>query len=146
MKTKVLFVEDEAALRDMLLFSVADLYEAEAVVSAEEALARISQTSFNIAVIDVGLPRMSGLDLIPHVLNMCPGITIISASATNQIDLAVEAMKRGASDFLLKPFDLDRFLNLLTLCANRSMQPQKASLPKEAPIFQMVGHSPIMQD
>lgn len=146
MKTRVLFVEDEAHLREMLLISVADLYEAEAVSSAEEALVKISQVDFNIAVVDVGLPRMSGLDLIPHLLNLCPGIAIISASATNQVDLAVEAMKRGATDFLLKPFDLDRFLNLLTLCANRTTQPSKASFCKEITTFQMVGNSFSMKE
>ncbi len=146
MKTKVLFVEDDLHLQELLLISVMDLYEAEAVSSAEEALARISQTSFSIAILDVNLPRMSGLDLIPHMLNLCPGITIISISANNQIDLAVEAMKRGASDFLLKPFDLDKFLNLLTLSANRSLQSKKTTLPKETFAYNMVGTSVPMQE
>ena len=115
MKARILFVEDDIYMQEVLMISVMDLYEAEAVSSAEEALAIISQRNFNIAVVDVGLPRMSGLDLIPHLINSCPGISIISISATNQVDMAVEAMKKGANDFLLKPFDLNKFLNLLNL-------------------------------
>ncbi len=146
---RILFVEDEPHLQELLLVSVMDLYEAEVVSSAEEALALLSKsnTQFDIAVVDVGLPKMSGLDLIPHLLNISPSLVIISVSATNRVDLAVEAMKRGAKDFLLKPFDLDKFLNVLTLAAIYS-QNKKATKSKEKEVVscQIMGQSPPMQE
>lgn len=144
-QTKILFVEDDIFLQEILLMTVADLYDAEAVSTAEEAIALISKTSFDIALLDVHLPRMSGLDLIPHMLNLCPGIAVISVSASEEVELAVEAMKRGACDFLLKPFNADKLLNLLAFFSNRIQQNNK-TLHKEAFTYNIIGNSEPMKE
>lgn len=119
MSARVLFVEDDYQLRNLLLRAAGDDYEAEAVATAEEAIARSETSPFDIAVVDVALPKMSGIDLIPHLSKSCPGIIIIVMSGNATIDIAVEAMKRGAIDFLTKPFNLDDLWSLLKLAAGR---------------------------
>src|SRR5690242_4278319 len=120
MNVRILFVEDDPQVRGLLLTAVADQYAAEGVATAEDAIVCASQSSFDIAVIDVALPQMSGIDLIPHLSRLCPGIIIIVISGNATIGIAVEAMKRGAIDFLTKPFNIDDLLSLLKLAASRS--------------------------
>src|ERR1700754_361284 len=122
MSPRILFVEDDDSVRGLLLTAVADTYDAEGVASAEEAIVCVSQTSFDIAVVDVMLPQMSGIDLIPHLSRLCPGIVIIVISGNATISMAVEAMKRGALDFLTKPFNIDDLMSLLKLAASRTSQ------------------------
>lgn len=125
MSARILFVEDDPQVRGLLLTAVADTYEAEGVETAEAAIVRAGQSAFDIAVLDVALPQMSGIDLIPHLSRLCPGIVIIVISGNATISMAVEAMKRGAIDFLTKPFNIDDLLSLLKLAASR--RPQSAA-------------------
>jgi DNA-binding NtrC family response regulator len=128
MSARVLFVEDDDCLREMLLTAVTDLYKAEAVRSAEEAITRATDSPFDVAVIDVVLPEMSGVDLIPYLTRLCPGIVIIVMSGNANINTAVEAMKRGAIDFLTKPFNVNDLLSLLKLATGRApREVQKAA-------------------
>jgi len=141
MNARILFVEDDPQVRGLLLTAVADTYEAEGVATAEAAIARAGQSSFDIAVVDVTLPQMSGIDLIPHLSRLCPGIVIIVISGNATISMAVEAMKRGAIDFLTKPFNLDDLLSLLKLAASRSPQGAPKAAGSAIRAEQIVAHS-----
>jgi DNA-binding NtrC family response regulator len=122
MKTRILFVEDEDRLRHLLLEAAAlDQYEAEGVATAEEALERLGQKSFDVLVTDIALPGMSGLDLLLHLERVSPGIVTIVMTAYGTIDIAVEAMKRGAIDFITKPFQLDTLSSAVRVAAERAI-------------------------
>ncbi|HEX5707128.1 MAG TPA: sigma-54 dependent transcriptional regulator [Pyrinomonadaceae bacterium] len=121
MNIKILIVEDDQRLRDVLLDAVAiEGYDARGVPTAEVALERLRQEPFDVLVTDVALPGMSGLELLPHLPRLCPGILPIVITAHGTIDVAVEAMKRGASDFLTKPFELDTLLGAVRVAAERA--------------------------
>src|SRR5919112_1495377 len=108
MSIKILIVEDDERLRDVLLEAAAmEGYDAEGVSSAEAAVERLRAGQFEVMVTDVTLPGMSGLDLLQHCPRLRPGILPIVITAYGTIDIAVEAMKRGAADFITKPFALD---------------------------------------
>jgi len=120
MKIKVLVVEDDDHLREVLLQAATmEGYQAEAVSSAEAALERLEQESFDIMVTDVNLPEMSGLDLLPQCARLQQRLITIVMTAFGTIDVAVEAMKRGASDFLVKPFELGTLLGAIRVAASR---------------------------
>lgn len=121
MSVRILFVEDDEALRDVLIEAIAlEGYRAEGVTSAEEALARLAQEAFDVIVTDITLPGMSGLDLLPHCAQLRPGVIIIVTTGDGTISLAVEAMKRGATDFLVKPFALSTLTGAIRVAAERA--------------------------
>jgi two-component system response regulator AtoC len=120
MNIRILFVEDEDGLRRALLEVAAiEGYKAEGVETAEAALERLASEPFDVVVTDVTLPGMSGLDLLPHLSRLCPSPVSIVITAYSTIDIAVEAMKRGATDFLTKPVALDNLLSAMRVAAER---------------------------
>jgi DNA-binding NtrC family response regulator len=120
MDLRILFVEDDDRLREVLLeAAAADGYKAEGVSTAEAALERLTNDQFEIVVTDVMLPGMSGLDLLPHLVRVCPNAIPIVMTAHGTINVAVEAMKRGATDFLTKPFELNDLSSLIRVAAER---------------------------
>ncbi|MEJ7713929.1 MAG: sigma-54 dependent transcriptional regulator [Pyrinomonadaceae bacterium] len=89
------------------------------MASAEEAIERLTKDAFDILVTDINLPGMSGLDLLQHAQRLRPGISMIAITAFGTIDVAVEAMKRGAMDFLTKPFALSDLASIIKVAAER---------------------------
>ncbi len=130
MKLKVLVVEDEDHLRDVLLQAATlEGYIASAVPSAEAGLERLEQETFDILVTDVNLPGMSGLELLPLAINQQKDIVAVVMTAFGTIDVAVEAMKRGASDFIVKPFEIFTLLSVIRVAARRVPQERR---PRES--------------
>jgi NtrC-family two-component system response regulator AlgB len=101
----ILVVDDEANIRRTLTIALeADGHDAVAVGNAEDALSEASRKSFDLAFVDLRLGHTLGLDLIPELLAASPWTKIVVITAHGSIESAVEAMKRGASDYLTKPF------------------------------------------
>jgi DNA-binding NtrC family response regulator len=120
MKLKVLIVEDYDQLREAVVEAVnKDGYLATGVPSAEDAITCLEEDPVDIVVTDVTLPGMSGLDLLRQCTRLRPGAATIVITAFGTIDIAVEAMKRGAADFLLKPFELAALLGAIQIAGSR---------------------------
>src|ERR1700674_1531265 len=120
MKITVLVVEDDDQLREIILQTVTlEGYQTVGVSSAEAAIERLEQESFDILVTDINLPKMSGLDLLQQCARLQQGIVTIVMTGFGTIDLAVEAMKRGASDFLVKPCKLATLVGAIRVAALR---------------------------
>lgn len=108
MTPRLLIVEDDSAVQAMLLEAVrSEGYDAQATASAEAALELLSSEAIDIVITDIKLPGMSGLDILPNVQQVRPGAITIVMTGYATVDAAVEAMKRGAADFLTKPVRLD---------------------------------------
>ena len=121
MSTRILFVEDDPLVQTLLLeVAAADGYPAECAGTAEAALERLAREAFDIVVTDIQMPGMSGLELLPHVARLRPGTITIVITAYGTVDVAVEAMKRGATDFVTKPFAIDQFSSMLRVAAERA--------------------------
>lgn len=102
---RILVVDDESNIRRTLSISLeAEGHSVIAVGNTENALAESSRRAFDVAFLDLRLGTDSGLDLIPRLLNHLPSLKIVVITAYASIDTAVEAMKRGATDYLPKPF------------------------------------------
>jgi DNA-binding NtrC family response regulator len=146
MKVRILFVEDDERLRTILLEAAAiNDFQAEGVDNAEFALERLQQENFDILVTDVTLPGMSGLDLLQHCQRICPDITSVVITAYGTIDVAVEAMKRGASDFIAKPFQLDTLLSALKVAAERASRRSRTTKSAGAKAVNIIAESGAMQ-
>ncbi len=112
MKTKILVVDDDKEFRTLLSRALRGLgdFSAEESESAEDALQRIAREMFDVVLVDLNLPKMDGLELITQLVNLKPKILTILVTGCASIDSTVEAMKRGASDYLTKPFELEEML------------------------------------
>lgn len=102
----LLIIDDEPEIRNMLHEFLCESYRCLTANSAEEALALLATDSFDLIISDISLERMSGLEMVPHVLDLAPQTVIIMMSGTQTIESAIEALRVGAFDYIMKPFDL----------------------------------------
>lgn len=104
-RLNVLVVDDEANIRKTLTLCLESRGHAVTAVSnAGDAVSEAGRRVFDLAFVDLRLGTEDGLDLIPLLLASCPWIKIVVVTAYASIDTAVEAMKRGAADYIPKPF------------------------------------------
>ena len=118
---RLLVADDDAAVRSVLAESLGAEYECEAVGSAEEALGLLESGEFRLVLSDIAMPGMSGLELIPRVRAISPDALVIVVSGSQEIESAVEALRAGAFDYLVKPFDLEH----LQFAVRRALEHQR---------------------
>jgi putative two-component system response regulator len=104
---RLLIIDDDPAVREVLVEFLGYRYECTGVGSAEEALARLGAQRFQLVVSDIAMARMSGLEMIPHIRALAPDALIVMVSGSQTVESAVEAMRAGAFDYIVKPFDLE---------------------------------------
>lgn len=108
---KLIIVDDEkpirAALRDILEY---EGYEVDEAKDGEEGLDMIMRTSYDVALCDIKMPKLNGLELLMKVNESAKNTQVVMISAFGNVENAVEATKRGAFDFVTKPPDLNRLL------------------------------------
>lgn len=111
MTFKVLIAEDEDITRKHIVNALIDeRYEAEDADNGVDALARIEADDFDVLIADIKMPRMDGLELLSRVKEVSPETEVIVITGFGSISSAVDAMKKGADDYLPKPFDLDELV------------------------------------
>lgn len=104
--TKILIVDDELIMRESLAgWLERDGHVVETAASGEEALQKLKNSRFEILLVDIKMEGMSGLDVLKKVKESDPDAAVVMITAYGSISTAIEAMKNGADDYLLKPFD-----------------------------------------
>src|SRR5499433_473719 len=107
MKHRILIVEDDAVfLRPLLRVVDAEGYDVRAMQSGEAALELLRHEDFDLVLADKQLPKMDGIELVRQIKAGHPDVAIVVMTAHATVQSAVEALRLGAVDFLLKPFDL----------------------------------------
>ena len=110
-RPSILVVDDEpTVLRALRVALEAQDYVVTAVLSGEDALARVTNDAFDLVLLDLGLPGMSGFDVIPRVRVLFPALPIIVLSAQGEDAAKVEALDLGADDYVSKPFSVRELL------------------------------------
>ncbi|TBR43181.1 sigma-54-dependent Fis family transcriptional regulator [Marinomonas agarivorans] len=128
-EVSLLIVEDDQELAEALddTLTLAN-YQCHLVYSAEDALVALQRNTFDMVVSDVNLPGMDGYGLLSHVVDKFPDLPVMLMTAFGDIAHAVEAMREGAVDYLLKPFQAEELLEVIakharTSTANQDEQP-----------------------
>ncbi|NLJ12311.1 MAG: response regulator [Gammaproteobacteria bacterium] len=118
---KLLVVEDEALLRHHLYTRLGEQgHVVDAVADAEEALYRVREYNHDLAIIDLGLPGMSGLDLIGELRNLGKQFPILVLTARGNWQNKVEGLAAGADDYVVKPFQFEELEARLNALLRRS--------------------------
>jgi len=112
MGNRILIVDDEKPIRDFLSEALIQIggFSVEMAENGEEALRKIEKESFDLVLTDMKMPKMDGLQLIAEISKFKPETLMVLLTGHGSIDSALEAMKRGASDYLTKPINLDEML------------------------------------
>ena len=150
MKARILIVEDEDKLRRVLELQLRSAgFEVELAGSAEDALKQVDRA--DLVITDLRLPGMSGLELLAAIRRQNTRTPIITMTAFGTVETAVEAMKMGAFDFLLKPFSLDHLTTVVNKALDvRALQDENRQLKEELgrryQFDNIIGRSPAMQE
>lgn len=105
-KSRLLIVDDEADVRGVLRDLLSLSYECAEAPSAEDALLQLRKGDFHLVISDITMTGMSGLEMIPHVKAISPETVVVMISGMQTIESAINALRLGAFDYLMKPFDL----------------------------------------
>ncbi|MBP8947157.1 MAG: sigma-54-dependent Fis family transcriptional regulator, partial [Bacteroidales bacterium] len=145
--SRILIVDDEKSVRETLREMLE--YEGYEVVEADsglQALDLFSQQSFDVVLCDIKMPGMDGMELLEKILQSYD-IPVIMISGHGTIDTAVDAIKKGAFDFIIKPFDLNRLLISIRNALDRSnlMEETKRLKSKLTKKYALIGESDVMK-
>ncbi len=115
-KFDILVAEDDALARNLIasIFDEARWPRPAQAADGAEALERLRRGRWDILITDLNMPRMSGEELIERALDLHPNLTVIVLTANGTIDRAVSLMKKGAFDFLTKPYAIDNFVSTMS--------------------------------
>src|SRR5919199_1344573 len=103
---RILIVDDEVEITEILADLLSDDYQCLKAGSAEEALSRLRESEFHLVISDITMPGMSGLEMIPHIKELAPDTVVVMISGMQTVESAIGALRLGAFDYLMKPFDL----------------------------------------
>ncbi len=126
----VLIVDDEPEMRAALSETLKrEGYRIDTAENGEEALNRIENETFDLVVSDVKMPKLSGPELLKCIKEVSPETRVIMITAYGTIDSAVETMKTGASDYLLKPFSADVLISTVNRTLMNLAEPSPVREP-----------------
>ena len=144
MGQSILIVDDDDSLRESLeMVLAAEGYDVFAAADADEALALVERAPVELVLCDVRMPGLDGMELLPQLVRRLPGSTIVMMSAFGTEDLAVEALSRGAYDYLAKPFQPSEVLLTLRKAEERERL-RRANELLRRDVARSVGDRPIV--
>jgi DNA-binding NtrC family response regulator len=152
MKDRILIVDDEPDMLQLLKRSLQPelACDIQTAPSGEAALRVLAAQRFDLVLADIKMPGMDGLELLDLIKRQFPDLTVMMMTAYGHIEMAVEAMKRGAYDFITKPFEHDALVLRLEKALERSRLLRENQRLMEAcrsseSFHNIVGESPAMQ-
>jgi two-component system, NtrC family, response regulator PilR len=148
----VLVVDDERSIREFLeILLRRSGHEVRLATDAHDAIVQLGRGAADLVLSDLRLPKGTGLDVLSHVMKQHPGTQVIMMTAFATTESAIEAMKMGAYDYVLKPFKVDE----LTVVIERALERQhlkaenkqlKDTLDKRAAQSRLIGNSHAMKE
>jgi len=152
-KQRLMIIDDE---EDMLhglsriLPQELDRVQVETHFSALRGMEHIRQQPVDVLLLDIRMPEMNGLDVLSAVKEMDPWLTVVMITAYGSIETAVEAIKRGAYDFITKPFEIPDLVRVLNKALERSQLIRenlnlRKKVSESVPFADFVGQSPTMR-
>ncbi len=125
---RILIVEDDASMREVLVFFLSNEgYEVQAIDTGEEALELLRQEDFDLVMTDLKLGGISGIEVLDGVKRISKTIEVIIITAYSTVETALEAIKKGAFDYVGKPFKL----NELSLIVKKALEKRELSLENQ---------------
>jgi DNA-binding NtrC family response regulator len=133
LSTRILIVDDEETICEAFKgWFIRDGYQVDTAFTGAEALALVQEKPYDIYLVDIKMPGMDGIELLARLKDHQPDAIVIIMTAHGSIQTAVEAMKRGAVDYLCKPFDPDELSLLMgRVIAHRDLREENVVLREQ---------------
>ncbi len=148
---RILIVDDELVVRDSLgRWFESEGYEVGLAPSGRDALAAIQEKSYDLALVDIKMPGMDGMELQQRLAQADPDLIIVIMTGYASVETAVQALKRGAYDYITKPIDPDELVHLVSKAlehkrATRELARLRENLQEIYPATELIGKSPPMK-
>jgi DNA-binding NtrC family response regulator len=150
-KARILIVDDDPIVRDSLgQWFDSEGYRVDTISSGREALERIDRERWDLALLDIRMPGMDGIELQGRLREIDPDMPLIIMTGYASVETAVQALKNGAYDYITKPFDPDELVHLVTKAlehraAKREVVRLRENLQEVFPKSNLIGQSPAMK-
>lgn len=144
--SKILVIEDEAAIRRVLvkiLSEESEMYEVDEAEDGSLGLEMIKKTDYDLALCDIKMPKMDGVEVLQAAKKIRPEIPFIMISGHGDLDTAVNTMRLGAFDYISKPPDLNRLLTTVRNALDKKVLVQENKILKKrvSKGYEMIGQS-----
>jgi two-component system nitrogen regulation response regulator NtrX len=147
-KSRILIIDDEAAIRDSLKMTLEyEGYEVIGAATGQEGIVLVEREAPDLVLLDVKMPGMDGLEVLDRLRSLNETLPVVVVSGHGTISTAVEATKKGAFDFIEKPFASDRVLvSLRNALDQRRLRDENRTLKKAVEVrHQMIGDSTVLR-
>lgn len=151
MAERILIVDDEEIIRDSLVFILRkEGFDVSEAGNGAEAFKKISEQLFDVVITDIEMPEMKGIELLEKITQISPQTFVIIITAFASIETAVNALRKGAYDYIIKPLDFDDLLlRVRRLMDHRRLvlenQILRQEINREYDFSNIIGQSPAMQ-
>ena len=151
MADRILVVDDEKIIRESISFVLKkEGFAVSEAANGKEAYEKLRADSFDLLITDLEMPQMKGIELLGHAMQLNPEALVIIITAYGSLETAIAALRKGASDYILKPIEFDELLvKIKRLLDHKKLAIENQYLRKEVSrdydFSQMVGKSPEMQ-
>lgn len=145
---RILIIDDEKSIRNTLKEILEyEKFEVEIAEDGAQGLEIINSIKIDAILCDIKMPKMDGIEVLNHIMQDHPDVPVVMISGHGDIDTAVEAIKKGAFDFIQKPLDLNRLMVTLRNALDRSklVTETKTLRKKVSKAYEMVGESQAMK-
>lgn len=109
-KQTVLIVEDESGVREALKLILSDIYDLKFAENGPEGLALLSKMDYEVVLLDIKMPKMNGLEVLKQIKADKPKLPVILITGYQSEEIAREAIRLGAFDYIPKPFESEQIL------------------------------------
>ncbi len=112
-KGRVLIIEDDPLVRDLLSQTLSGVggYDTDIAVDGQDGLDRIREADFDVVFTDLNMPRLNGIEFLKKSKTLRPATPVVVITGVSEMEVAISAMREGASDFIPKPFKVDKILS-----------------------------------
>ncbi|HEY8398852.1 MAG TPA: response regulator, partial [Flavihumibacter sp.] len=146
--SQILIIDDERAIRKTLgeILSY-EGYKVDEASDGEEGLKKFKEKTYDVVLCDIKMPKLDGIEFLDKAREANPDVPIIMISGHGTIETAVEAVKKGAFDYISKPPDLNRLLITLRNAMDKTslVTETKVLKRKVSKVQEMIGDSPAIQ-
>lgn len=113
-KAKILVIDDEQGLRDMLSFELGQQgYEVVTASNGKEGIKKAKEEKFDLVISDIKMPGMDGITVLEEIKKIDPQMEVIMATGYGTMETAIESLRKGAYDYINKPYNIDELLVIL---------------------------------